>query len=234
MRKFITLFAVLALLATTSGATASARQYIPDSTVGAYILEDGSSGQAQILFADASFISSAADFVLPAQAIGGAEPAVKALTPLTVKELKQHYSLSSYRPQADDLYNPASAALESLIIPGLGQIVTGYAWRGFAFLATESVLVTAATVANTPRKASDGTTYTNPDITYVCLGLALATHVWSIVDAVQVAKLKNLHMRSIRQQQCRPELSLMPYVTASPDLAGNISPQAGVGLNIRF
>lgn len=232
MRKFITFLAVSILLM-GAGITASARQASPDGGSTTFILEDGSSGQAEVLFTDMNYVSLTEDFV--AYAPASAETGLAALPPLSVKELKERYSISSYTPLGSDLYNPASAGIESFLIPGLGQMIAGYPWRGAAFFVTESVLTTAATTALAYQRATPNS---NKAITYsiagICLGLALASHIYCIVDAVQIAKLKNLYLRDLNGHPSRAEMSFAPYVTVTPTLAGNYSPQAGLGMYFNF
>ncbi len=48
---------------------------------------------------------------------------------------KKQFDYRSYTPQVGDLYNPAVAGLSSLLVPGLGQMLSGETGRGLAFLA---------------------------------------------------------------------------------------------------
>lgn len=236
MKKFITLLA-LSLLIYGMGATASARTGMPDNSSKTFIMEDGSSGPAEVLYTDMNFVSVPTDFVTE-MTFAAPEPTqdrTAAWKAPTVSELRQLYNAGSYVPCITDIYNPASAGIESFLIPGLGQIITGYPWRGAAFLVAEGVLTTAATITLVYQRTtpSANKAVTLP-IAGICLGMAVVSHIWCIVDAVQVTKLKNLYMRDAYGRQCRTEMSFAPFVTAAPDLAGNIVPQAGAGLRISF
>ena len=52
----------------------------------------------------------------------------------TYKLNKQVYSSADYVSQPNDRYDPGLAAISSVFIPGLGQMISGEVGRGFAIL----------------------------------------------------------------------------------------------------
>ena len=108
---------------------------------------------------------------------------------LKYRELKKIYDRREYFPHYDDLYKPGVAGIASFFIPGLGECICGEWGRGIGFFAGHVVLMAGTTVAYNYYEG----------LALVGLAACLALDIFSIVDAVHVAKVKNMYYRDIRE-----------------------------------
>lgn len=128
---------------------------------------------------------------------------------------KQKYDFRLYNHQVGDRYNPGIAGLCSFLVPGLGQMISGEPGRGAAFLGADL----AFTVVYGVGLVKAMTTY---DVDYygnetaegggaILAGLAgmLVVDIWSIVDAVRVAKVNSMTYRDTRK---RTTFEINPYL----------------------
>lgn len=108
---------------------------------------------------------------------------------------KIKYNCRTYSYQAGDPYNPGVAVITSLILHGLGQMISSEGGRGVAFLGGYLICGTAF-VIGTNKYFSD---ISNPLLT--CKGAVpmiaggfgtMATYIIATIDAVRVAKVNNL------------------------------------------
>lgn len=156
----------------------------------------------------------------------------------TISELKAKYDIHHFKRQYGDPYNPALSGVASYFIPGLGQLICDEPERGLAFFGgyIGSICLYVYGASNSV------TIYTNdgynayPRVnrqasTWMILGLAgmIGSYVWSIKDAVQVAKLKNLYLRD-SQKTSKIELELNPFVGQLSLQNTNITP---IGLSLK-
>jgi len=142
----------------------------------------------------------------------------------SVNKLK--YDSRMYLPEYGDPYNPALCGVCSWLIPGLGQMISGETGRGLAFLGgyTACSVVCIAGVASAIHSGINENTYqygssyshsilpkAGGDIILLGAIGMVAVDIWSIVDAVNVAKVNNMYIRDLRK---RSEVSLQvtPYV----------------------
>lgn len=150
---------------------------------------------------------------------------------LSYAEKRRLFPPSTYRQQPGDPYQPALAGVASYFIPGLGQIISGETLRGLAFLGGEVLAYTTfafgviTVTTNTmrydePMSYYGNTSYSNRQYNQFWLNTGQAmiitglvgwigTHIWNIVDAVQVAKVNNMYFQAKREYQLG--LSLRPY-----------------------
>ena len=149
------------------------------------------------------------------------------------KHYKALYDPKTYDRQPGDRYIPAVSSVCSVLIPGLGQMICGEVGRGFAYLggAAGSLLVGTyggiAMVFVYPPMA---------DFVLLAGFLGyLALDVCAAVDAVRVAKVKNMYEQDLRRQQLSSTLDvrLQPYVS-SLSTAMVRTPVAGVSLAVSF
>ncbi len=134
------------------------------------------------------------------------------------KDLKMQYNPKDYVRMSSDPYNPAWIGVASFFVPGLGQIICGEVGRGLAFLGG-SVAVGAVAGAAYANSGSDA-------VLLATSAAALALDIWAIVDAVQVAKVKDM----FQQGQYAFSVKMYPSVNYMP--GSNLSP--GVTLAINF
>ena len=150
------------------------------------------------------------------------------------RDYKKLYNPRTYTRQFGDPYNPTLAGVASFLIPGLGQGLCDEWGRGLAIFGGE-VLATAGyfvSIAASLQGSSD-VLYPNPSVLVIGSVLLAAYDVWNIVDAVQVAKIKNMYYQDIRGRQTSFNLSLTPCVTYinTPEAT---APVMGLSLNLGF
>ena len=108
---------------------------------------------------------------------------------------KLNYNAHDYMHQPGDRYDPTLAGVASFLVPGLGQVVAVETGRGLLFFGgfvvsysiALSSLINATNQPIEDRKIGTGA--------YIGLAGSLVTWIWSITDAVQVAKVNNLAYR---------------------------------------
>ncbi len=130
----------------------------------------------------------------------------------SVNKLK--YDYRTYVHKVGDPYNPSLAGIASFLIPGLGQMISGEGGRGVAFLGGYSgcwVLygIGATKASNAIR--DDLFEYQGEGTGLMVVGAlgAIIVNIWSIVDAVHVAKVNNLAW----QDKHKPNhYQLQPYI----------------------
>ena len=166
-------------------------------------------------------------------------------TGMKYKQLKDLYNPRDYAPESGDPYSTLRC-LWNLLIPGLGQMTMGEVGRGFGWFASvcgTSIVggaIGGAMLGNSVKIDSYG------DITEVNAGLAAggyavlvisslgatALEIISIVDAVKVAKVKNLYARDINAMY-GVDVKMQPYVVAMKTPQG-LQPAAGLTLAVNF
>ena len=150
---------------------------------------------------------------------------------MTYKQLKTIYNFRLYEPSFADRHNPTLAGVASFFIPGLGQLICGETGRGLAFLGSHiggAVLMLVA--------SEYGYEYESAGATLLSAALAIgvvALDVYSIIDGIRVAKVKNMYEQDWREQQRTRELSLYPSVNYI-NVNHNVKPTAGLTLSMTF
>lgn len=166
--------------------------------------------------------------VEPRNASGEVRPGMK------YSEYKDLYSPRLYRPEPRDPYSRGWAAVGSVFIPGLGQGIDGEWLRGLAFFGG-AVACNAIAFSTADYYSSEG--YTRVEFTGVS-GLAslasLGIYIWSIVDAVRVAKIKNMYLQDIHGQRAMLDFKVEPFVAATPVGISESRPVAGLALRLNF
>jgi len=142
---------------------------------------------------------------------------------------KTKYDYRTYIYEVGDPYNPSVAGVVSFLVPGLGQMLSGEGGRGAAFLGgyigcwvLYGVGAGQATVAMEDEYQGEG-------LGLMVVGIlgVVAVDIWSIVDAVHVAKVNNLAWRD------RNKTGYYMQLYALPVQAFN-STNIQVGLKITF
>lgn len=165
------------------------------------------------------------------------------------RDYKDLYSPSDYSSQAGDPNIPALSGVCSFLIPGLGQMICGEVGRGFAWLggaaascavigigtglSTTAIYNTMATGEVTPSNTS-GLTTGGLLVLAGTIGL-LAVDIAAIVDAVKVAKIKNMYIRDTRGLSSL-DIQLNPYIASTAVTMANPvqQPVAGLSMKIQF
>jgi hypothetical protein len=159
------------------------------------------------------------------------------MTNAQYKVNKTKYSPKQWTYQLGDPYNPALCGVVSLLVPGVGQMIAGEGGRGAAFLGGYVGCWVIYGIGLGQAMAAIDTygeeNYEGEGIGLMAAGLisALGIGIWSIVDAVQVAKVNNLAWRDQNNQGYN--LKLEPYV--SPLIMDDQTfTQGGLSLKITF
>ena len=128
------------------------------------------------------------------------------------RDYSKLYNAKDYSFRYDDPYSPFLSGAASYFIPGLGQTVCGEFSRGLGFfLGTEAMAVgTLISFISTPGVGNyyvdEQTVVKEPSAgdhirNFSMLAGLCAMYVWNIVDAVNVAKIKDLYVRDAYEDQ---------------------------------
>ncbi len=164
------------------------------------------------------------------------------------REYKKFYDPRDYVPMYGDRYSPVASGVCSWLVPGMGQMICGEVGRGFAFMGgcAASLYMMMVGLAIMP---VDNPGYPNDDFqsehrgyeaasaVLMMTGMIgyLTSHIWSIVDAPRVAKIKNMYRRDV-YDMASVSLRLEPYVATTAGMAPNsgLPLAAGASLKVRF
>lgn len=149
---------------------------------------------------------------------------------------KKDYDFRIYTYQPGDPYNPRGAGEASALIPGLGQMICGEGARGAGFLlgwmGSLSIFIIGITMDYDERDPDFQQKITTQKV--LCFsGLAgsVTFWIWSIKDAVKVAKVNNMAFRDKRKVQ--RETNIYPYIKYPSPLTNDRVP-VGVSVCINF
>lgn len=140
---------------------------------------------------------------------------------LKYRELKNMYDYRMYVPALYDRHRPVWAGVASYFIPGLGQMFSGSAGRGFAWLGGAAALYAASGYA-IEMVESDA-------LIFAMCAVNLSMHICCIVDAVRVAKVRNMYEADLRRQGFVYDVDLYPSVNCVRAVSG---PKTAVGMTL--
>lgn len=150
-------------------------------------------------------------------------------------EYKHLYDADDYYYDYRDHYSPAGSGISSFIFGGVGQMINGQTLKGIGMLfGTVGLAVTGFCVGDRV-KNGDKTVLKANGYSIACWCGAAAIDVWSIIDSVYVAKIKNLYWRD-----CEKLMASHPCdVKLRPDVSfvqtgQSLAPSAGIALAVRF
>lgn len=152
------------------------------------------------------------------------------------RQYRKFYKASDYVRMPGDRYSPAAGGICSFFIPGLGQMVNGDVGRGFVFFGTAAggMILSSVGISILDNAMSNSEAIPGVVLTMAGLVTVLGTEIWSIVDGVRHAKIKNMYMRDIRRYSSI-DIRLNPYVASTVDISGQgLTPAVGLSLNITF
>ena len=137
---------------------------------------------------------------------------------------KTKYDYRTYFHQVGDPYNPAVAGITSYLIPGLGQILSGETGRGLAFLGGYVVCSTLYLAGTLSIYFKNGPTESGLGLMAGGALVLLSFQIWTIVDAVRVAKVNNLAFRdkykSSRLIKIQPYIGSINYYSSTKPVTG--------------
>lgn len=167
------------------------------------------------------------------------------------KDIKDSYNTKNYVPQSADPYSRVWSGVASWLVPGLGQAICGEAGRGLKFFGAS--ILCAGIAGAGMEKFEDNAVIKNGEVesyidesaaksgAYIMLGAAAAAFVvdiWAIVDAVKVAKVKNMYYQDLYGRRAAIDLGFEPYFTLAPSssaVTGNaFQPVAGMSMRLSF
>ena len=155
------------------------------------------------------------------------------------KQLKKIYNKSAWDgAQYGDTYASATWCW-NFLLPGLGQMVMGEGGRGAAFLGAElgcAVIsgVGAGISANAIYEGDEGAEIAGAIVSIVGSLGSLGVYVWSLLDAANVMKIKNMYGRDMRGIASNVEFHISPWVSPARNINGNQQAAAGLALTMNF
>ena len=153
------------------------------------------------------------------------------------REYKDFYDTQFYVPQPGDPYSRGWAGVASSFIPGLGECIDGEWGRGLAFFCADVGLsllgisqITAVNVDN-----YGNTTYQANGLFWSIQVARIALNIWSICDAVHIAKVKNMYYQDLRGQRASLDFNIEPFITyAQAGMQSSPLPVAGLSMRVSF
>lgn len=153
---------------------------------------------------------------------------------------RHNFDYHSYVPEIGDVNNPAISGVCSFFIPGLGQVVSGETGRGIAFfggyigclLVAEAGAIQITSNLAYYRYNNIGNSNAGVGTFLIGLGGMAFVEVWSIVDAVKVAKVNNLYYRSVRKTSSL-KMEMSPY-TEKLSINNQVVTPVGLSMRVKF
>ncbi len=183
--------------------------------------------------------------------IQGTQTDIQTLELMKFREYKHLYSLENYQGQPDDRYSLAWSGVASGFLPGLGQMISGQVGRGFAWFGgymgcyivsySGFIIVLLNSVGCCPNPEYDNHRHDAGRGAVAAMGAsmavlgtagAVAIHVFSILDAIKVAKIKNMHWQEVKGRT-EVDMQMYPSVTYMNTFDG-VKAAPGVTLAVRF
>ena len=161
------------------------------------------------------------------------EPTPKAMVTegMEYKNYSPLYDHRNYTRQPGDTYNPSLAGAMSFLIPGLGQCICDEWGHGLAFFGAD--LIVSLMTVNAVAQASQRPNTSRVVYAVAMSALSLTTDILNIVDAVRVAKIKNMYYRDIVGIKSTVSCGVTPYVSYI-ELPGNSSSAFGLSFQVGF
>lgn len=141
-------------------------------------------------------------------------------------ELKNIYDYRMYRSGGYERYSPVWSGIGSFLIPGLGQICCGEAGRGLIQWGL-SILCNIGTLAGFSDDDFNGAIV-------ICPLANVGIGIWSIVDAVRVAKVKNMYETDLRSMRSSVEVEMYPSLNTFTTQSNGVGVAPGMTLSFTF
>lgn len=156
------------------------------------------------------------------------EPEKSIVPGMKYRELKHLYKASDYVSTPGDPYLPGVSGVLSFLIPGLGQMVCDEVGRGFGYLGGSVGLALLTGIGA-------GYSYMSTGAAIVALVGSvgwITLDVIAIVDAVKVAKVKNMYVQDMRNKYSI-DVNMLPSVDYIPTGNG-MQPTIGLTVALNF
>lgn len=162
---------------------------------------------------------------------------VAALNAQTYSLNKLKYDSRMYIPQYGDPYNPALSGVCSFIMPGLGQMISGEVGRGLGFLGGSAACMLVGTLGygiGVLNAYSGDSNNSKIGFSMMAMGYTgmIAIDIWSIVDAINVTKVNNMYIQSLRKTSS-VNFEISPYITQVPEI-NKMDIPVGLSLRVTF
>jgi len=154
---------------------------------------------------------------------------------------KYKYDYHLYAPEFGDPYNPVISGVCSFFVPGLGQMFCGETGRGFAFMGAYTGFAVLYGVGLAEGFSNsgyygdsnyNGNSHAGVGIMLLGLGGMAVVSIWSIVDAVHVAKVNNMYIRSLRRTSSL-KVEMSPYITQL-SINNQVTTPVGMTMRVKF
>lgn len=155
------------------------------------------------------------------------EPVQNLRPNMKYRELLTLYDHRDYTRSFTDRYSPAWTGVASAFIPGLGQCINGEWGRGLATFFGNVALMSFAQ-SNCYEDASEVT----QGFAVACYAAAVGLNIWSVVDAVRIARVKNMYEQDLRQTYSM-DIDLYPSVNFVK-VGNSFRPIAGFSFALNF
>ena len=150
------------------------------------------------------------------------------------KDYKDYYNTRDYVRMPGDPYSPFWVGFGDFVIPGLGNAITGEWGRAacffFANLGLEALCWTQTGIVET----STGYSIERTGLYWAFWAARIGMNIYSICDAVKVAKAKNMYNQDLRNQRASFDFNIEPYFTFAPAASNVLQPAAGLSLKLNF
>lgn len=156
---------------------------------------------------------------------------VEGLRPnMKYKELKHLYDYKEYTSDMADRYSPVWTGVASVFIPGLGECINGEWGRGLGKFFGNVALLTAGSIASLEFAYTGLIGYGVSSLVFC--SAALGIEIWSIVDAVRIAKVKNMYEQDMKKGYA-VKVDLYPSINYI-QMGNSLQPAAGFTFALNF
>lgn len=150
---------------------------------------------------------------------------------MNYRQLKYIYDFREYERSYMDRFSPGWIGFASFMLPGLGEFICDEWGRGLGKLAGAAAC--AATGAYfTVSSYVDDNWQTDIAFAVIFYAAALGIDIWSIVDSIRIAKVRNMYENDMREKYAF-DLSIFPSMDYI-HFGNSIQTTAGLTLALRF
>lgn len=151
------------------------------------------------------------------------------------KQIRMNYNPSMYISQPGEPYNPTISGFCSWIIPGLGQMIYGETGRGLGYLGgyIGCSIFTSIGSGIVASSYEDGAVIAGTLMMVVGIVGMITVDVSSIIDAVKVAKVKDMYVNDMRSKTSSLKLELSPYADQI-SMNNEIVRPVGLTMRVKF
>jgi len=152
------------------------------------------------------------------------------------RDYKDFYNTRNYVKQPGDPYTPFWIGFGDFLIPGLGNAITGEWGRAAGFFFSNLGLGVLGLTQINIVTTSYESYYEYTELYWVIMAARIGLHVWSICDAVHVAKAKNMYNQDLRAKRAALDFKIEPYFAYAPTgiSTNNFAPTAGLTMKLSF